>query len=434
MTWRETQSAILALGVAASIARSNAATAQTSLCDGSALPAGSATSGSFCVPLGIGSTAPVTGSLLTLGASGGTNGAIVLNGSTSGEALLTVGSAAGNAVKFQLSSSNGSSGYILQTNGSGVTSWVANSGGIGTITLGTSASVTNPSRASEINTGLYSDASGALGFSSLGSAKLYIDASEVGIGSTAPIAPLDIAATLNSDTAGRVQYFNGINVANFVEFPGLLSQVTATKQNASFGGADGMLGWVDEPASNTSEVGFSQGLEGLVTIETTVTNNWGAIGVDGEVYPTGLINESTGSLIGVNGYAEEDTAGVNNDYLAGGVFAANELGGTDEGVDGILVTPGIGAGTSTGGMDGVAVFSDVWGGTLTNGMNGIYVEPDIDGGSVDTRVGVFIAQGDGSPTGGDWGLYQPIERWELFRRLGRHRNDRAGCAARIKRL
>lgn len=68
----------------------------------------------------------------TLGANGGTGGQVTFNGSTSGSAILKVAAAAGS-VTFQLPSTNGASGEVLQTNGSGVTSWVAAAGG-GTVT------------------------------------------------------------------------------------------------------------------------------------------------------------------------------------------------------------------------------------------------------------------------------------------------------------
>lgn len=68
----------------------------------------------------------------TLGANGGTGGQITFNGSTSGSAVLRVAAAAGTAT-FQLPTTNGASGDVLSTNGSGVTSWIASSG-TGTVT------------------------------------------------------------------------------------------------------------------------------------------------------------------------------------------------------------------------------------------------------------------------------------------------------------
>jgi len=60
---------------------------------------------------------------LSLGANASTGGSLILNGSTSGSATVKVASVAGTATIFQLPNSNGTSGYILQTDGAGNTSW-----------------------------------------------------------------------------------------------------------------------------------------------------------------------------------------------------------------------------------------------------------------------------------------------------------------------
>ncbi len=68
----------------------------------------------------------------TLGANGGTGGQITLNGATSGSAALRVAAAAGTSTIFQLPATNGANTNVLQTDGTGITSWVA--GGAGTVT------------------------------------------------------------------------------------------------------------------------------------------------------------------------------------------------------------------------------------------------------------------------------------------------------------
>lgn len=396
MTWRGSQRAILALAASACVAWPNAATAQTNLCDGSALPAGSAPNGSFCVPLGIGSTSPATGTLLTLGASGGgINGAIAFNGATSGEVLLTVGSATGNAVKFQLPSSNGTSGYVLQTDGTGVTSWGTVSA-TGTLALGTSASVTNPARSGEVTTGLFSPASGAIGFASLGTEQMRITPGRVGIGTSSPLEPLQIRETINSASANSIGYYAAFQDENQTVYPGVIAQITTPQDTTFSSQVDGILGWSDAPSSNSSNVADVTGVQGLATIESTVANNWGGAGVDGEIYLNGNITPSQAYISGIFANAEQDS-GTNASGVAGGTFLS-------------AVT----AGTVSNGLYGIVADPDVYGGTVTNGITGIYVEPDIDGGTVDTRVGVFIAQGAGAPTSGDWGIYEESTAQNYF--------------------
>jgi hypothetical protein len=84
------------------------------------------------------------------------------------------------------------------------------SSGLGSgIYLGTSASVTNPARSSsELTTGLFSPASGAVAVSSLGTEKLRINATGVGIGTAAPVSTLTVSGgpitSMNASGAGTV--------------------------------------------------------------------------------------------------------------------------------------------------------------------------------------------------------------------------------------
>ncbi len=72
--------------------------------------------------------AAVLGGGITAGSNGGTGGSVKLFGATSGDATVTVAAAAGTATNFRLPASNGSSGQLLQTDGSGNTTWVTASG------------------------------------------------------------------------------------------------------------------------------------------------------------------------------------------------------------------------------------------------------------------------------------------------------------------
>lgn len=66
--------------------------------------------------------------VLESGANSGTNGQLKLFGSTSGDVTVKAAAAAGTATIFQLPSSNGTNGYLLKTDGAGVTSWVSAAG------------------------------------------------------------------------------------------------------------------------------------------------------------------------------------------------------------------------------------------------------------------------------------------------------------------
>jgi hypothetical protein len=79
--------------------------------------------------VGIGTTAP--GALLDIGTATATLGTMRLEGNTSGYVQLQPAAAAGSWA-MTLPTSAGTNGYVLSTNGSGVTSWVAAGGGGGT--------------------------------------------------------------------------------------------------------------------------------------------------------------------------------------------------------------------------------------------------------------------------------------------------------------
>ena len=75
-----------------------------------------------------GTSLDVSGVIET-GANSGTLGQVKLYGNTSGSVIVKPAAAAGTDTIFQLPANNGTNAYVLQTNGSGVTSWVALAGG-----------------------------------------------------------------------------------------------------------------------------------------------------------------------------------------------------------------------------------------------------------------------------------------------------------------
>jgi hypothetical protein len=244
----------------------------------------------------------------------------------------------------------------------------------------------------------------------------------VGIGTTSPAVPLNVVKTVTA-TSGGAYYLGSYT------YPGALSQVTAapatadTTAGVEFAGA---TGWIDQPATNAHSVQWSSGLHGLVTNESTTGNNdsfsssWPAQGVLAEVYNTGTI----GSMIGVNGYAE------NNSVTAGTVYGANINAASYGSTVGVLLGADIGAalysGTATYGLSGANFSAYVnasvpsYGmsgieiypyanssASVTGGMYGVYIQAAIvSGATVDDRYGIFIADGGGTVTGSDFAIYQ----------------------------
>lgn len=77
--------------------------------------------------------ASISSGALSLGANASVLGSVKMFGNTSGDVTVKPAAVAGTATVFQLPADNGTTGYVLQTNGSGVTSWVSPSSG-GTVT------------------------------------------------------------------------------------------------------------------------------------------------------------------------------------------------------------------------------------------------------------------------------------------------------------
>lgn len=97
-----------------------------------------------------------TAGTLWLGQVGSISGKLSLSGSSSNQSIIQVPAALSASTIFQLPSNNGTNGYILTTDGNGITSWSAASSS-STITVGTTTI------ASGTNTRILYDNSGTLG-------------------------------------------------------------------------------------------------------------------------------------------------------------------------------------------------------------------------------------------------------------------------------
>jgi hypothetical protein len=123
---QQTTTALIPFAVGLSVNQGSASTPAISV-------AGDATTG-FYQPTGgqifFASLSNVIGGFMASG--------IQLNGSLSGSCVIGVPAAAGTGTIFTLPATNGTNGQLLQTNGSGVTSWVNVASGSGTVNSGTS--------------------------------------------------------------------------------------------------------------------------------------------------------------------------------------------------------------------------------------------------------------------------------------------------------
>jgi hypothetical protein len=144
--------------------------------------------------VGIGSSAP--GSKLDV------LGTLRLSGATSGYVGLAPAAAAGSTT-YTLPSSDGSSGQVLSTDGSGTLSWAAAGGGSSISAGDSSMAVTDAG-------------DGYLTFTEDGAEKMRITGGNVGIGTTTPAQKLTVAGTIRSEVSGTPlkyveMYYDSVN-------------------------------------------------------------------------------------------------------------------------------------------------------------------------------------------------------------------------------
>lgn len=288
--------------------------------------------------VGIGTTTP--NALLDLGSAAATLGTMRLEGSTSGYVQIQPAVAAGSWT-MTLPGSAGTNTYVLQTNGSGVTSWVAGTSSFTGLTTGDLCTATSGTAIACAST-LSGDVTSAGGTATVttvakvqgttvsgttGTTNVVFSASptltgtltaaaatfsgNVGIGSTTPVALLDItnaavsaapaltgnylnvgASTLtdNSTAASGTAANNAINAIAAPTLAATNTSVTTTNAYSLFIGGAPKKG-TNNTATNAialdiaaAAVGAQTNSYGLyVNAQTGATNNYGAVFATGNV-------------------------------------------------------------------------------------------------------------------------------------------------------
>lgn len=171
---------------------------------------------------------------LQIGSTAGTlTGLIKLVGLTSGVVSLSVLDAAGTWT-MKLPNSAGTNGYVLQTDGSGNTSWVAQSGSAGAITIGsTTISGGTTGRVLYDNAGVFGEASNFT---------ISSGNPNVATGGEYLYNGNGIAFAVDPGGGNPINYFLGgagnlstTGNANFGEGPGCLASITTGTRNMAMG-------------------------------------------------------------------------------------------------------------------------------------------------------------------------------------------------------
>lgn len=262
-------------------------------------------------------------------------GPILLPGSSSGSVLLQVAAAAGTATVFTLPATNGSNTNVLQTDGSGNTSWVP-AGGSSGITIGTTTIT------SGTTTRVLFDNSGVVGeYSVYGTGNVTL-ANVPANDSTATGASFGIGTSaLSGQTGSSAAYSN--TAIGYQTLTGTLT--TAGVQNVAVGFQ--ALNAVTSGASNTA-IGYKAGTA------TNALTSGGANTLIGTNAHTGAVGTSNATAVGFG------TCAGTGSTMVGINAGASSTGGSCTGIGELALQNVTGPGnTSCGDSSGKFVSSGI---------------------------------------------------------------------------
>lgn len=312
--------------------------------------------------------------VLSTGANSGTNGQLKLFGSTSGDVTVKAAAAAGTATNFQLPANNGTNTYLLQTDGTGITSWVAPGGGSGTVTTTGSPASGNLTKFSGATSITNADLAGVVttsgtlttSFGSFTSATLATAVSdETGSGALVfATSPTFVTPLLGTPTSGTLTNCTGYLINNLAD-----AQYDATSHNMVLGtktafgnaGAVGNL-FVGEgagkPGSATAATDFNTGI-GYLSL-TALTSG----------HDNTCLGYNTGAAITSNNYNTLVGSGTGSGLTGSNNVAIGQNGCfTGSGGPNDCVVIGHGAGTTVSSDGSVIIGSGAMSSATSSGNN-----------------------------------------------------------------
>lgn len=252
--------------------------------------------------------ATVSSGALTLGVAGSAAGSVVLSGSTSGAVTVQSAAAAGTWT-LTLPTTAGTNGYVLSTNGSGVTSWVATSGGGGSVNSGTAGQLTYYATT---GTAVSGTTTGTGVLTALG-----IAVNTTGGLATSAVTSLPTLATVGTITSGT---WSGTTIAVAKGGTGLTAVGATGNVLTSNGSA-----WVSQAPTASSVAAITSGTINGTTIGATTASSGRftslnldgianqSIGISPIANPTGGTLLTTYTSVAVQGTTQ---SGTNREFLA----------------------------------------------------------------------------------------------------------------------
>ncbi|MGH6837496.1 MAG: beta strand repeat-containing protein [Methylocella sp.] len=252
--------------------------------------------------VGIRNTAP--GALLDIGTAGTILGTMRLEGNTSGYVQLQTAAAAGSWT-MTLPVNAGTNGYVLQTNGSGVTSWVAAGAGSAALSALTAATATNTiananyAQVWNWDT-LTTGTAMALGSTSISSGNLLSLSSTGTAAASSTQTLLNIALSGTNATSAQTTY--GAYISN--THAGATSANVGLYATATGGTAQNEAIYGLVSGTNNSDRGVfgyaTAGTGNAIGVHGATVSTGNSVGVNGEA------NATTGTAAGVLGYSHSN--------------------------------------------------------------------------------------------------------------------------------
>lgn len=247
---------------------------------------------------------------------------LALNGAVSGAVNIYAPSTF-TSWNMTLPSDDGTSGQFLQTNGSGVTSWVSAVTN-GSSVLAADGSAANPAYAfssgGSADNGMFLAAADTLGFSSAGAERLRIDSvGNVGIGTTLPTAALHLKAGTTAVGGAPLKFTSG--AINTTPEIGALEFLTDTLYFTITSGADRKQIVLSESSLSQDRVPFVN--NGRLTNDSDLTFLTDTLTATKLVSPTSVATPSIITASGALGITPAGGSNLNVNLSTTGDFAVN---------------------------------------------------------------------------------------------------------------
>jgi len=184
------------------------------------------------------SNVTISSAALTLGVTGTATGSLIFSGATSGKVTIKSADTAGSW-SLTLPTNSGTNGYVLQTDGSGVTSWTPNTTGGGTVSTGTAGQLAYYSATGSTVSGnpnvTISSAALTLGVAGTATGSLLLSGASSGVVTVKPSSAAgtwSLTLPTSAGTNGYVLQTDGSGVTSWT--PNITGSGTVTSVGLSF--------------------------------------------------------------------------------------------------------------------------------------------------------------------------------------------------------